>query len=76
MTIVKTTVKGQVVIPAKIRNKYHITSGTEVAVIDRNGEIVLKPLLKDPIKEGKGIFKGGSSALKALKNDRTEESKR
>lgn len=75
MTIVKTTIKGQIVIPAQIRNKYHITHGTEVAVIDRNGEIVLKPLFKEPIKEGKGILKGGPSALKSLMDDRAEEAK-
>ncbi len=76
MTIVKTTVKGQVVIPAEIRKKYHITTGTEVIVVDRNGEIVLKPLLKEPIKEARGKFKGMESALKALLKDRTEEAKR
>jgi len=76
MSIVKTTVKGQVVIPVKIRNKYNIKSGTEVAVIDRGGEIILKPLLKEPIKAGKGMFKGGQSALKALMDSRAEEAKK
>ena len=76
MAIVKTTIKGQVVIPAEIRKKYHINPGTEVVIIDRDGEILLKPLLKDPVKEARGSYKGGDSALKALLKDRADEVKR
>jgi AbrB family looped-hinge helix DNA binding protein len=75
MTIVKATVKGQVVIPANLRIKYHITKGTKVKVIDRDGEIVIKPLLKDPVKEARGIFKGGKSALRTLLSERLKEAK-
>ena len=74
MSIVKATQKGQVVIPAAIRKKYHITRGTKVMIHDRNGEIVLKPLFKDPVREVRGILKEGPSALKALLEDRKEES--
>jgi len=76
MDIVRTTVKGQIVIPAKLRRKYHITKGTRVKVIDRNGEIVIQPLLRDPVKEARGIFKEGKSALKALIKGRSEDIKR
>lgn len=75
MAIVKTTVKGQVVIPAPIRKKYHISKGTKVMVIDKEGEIILKPLFNEPIKEARGRFKGGTSALKVLLADRREEAK-
>jgi len=75
MAIVKTAVKGQVVIPAKLRAKYHITKGTRVGIIDRNGEIVIKPLLRDPINQGFGIFKEGKSALKVLLSERKKERK-
>jgi len=76
MNIVKVAVKGQIVIPAELRKKCHITKGTRVMVTERDGEIVLKPLLSNPIEEAKGIFKGGESALKALLMDRAEEAKR
>lgn len=75
MPIVRTTVKGQVVIPAEIRRKYHIAKGTKVIIIDKGGEIALRPLLKEPIKEARGRFKGGVSALKVLLEDRREEAK-
>ncbi|MEK6693629.1 MAG: AbrB/MazE/SpoVT family DNA-binding domain-containing protein [Nitrospirota bacterium] len=71
--VVKTTVKGQVVIPVEIRRKYHISRGTKVIIIDKDGEIILKPLLKNPVKEARGRFKQGHSALKSLIEDRKEE---
>jgi len=75
MDIVRTTVKGQIVIPAELRKKYHITKGTRVMVTDRDGEIVIMPLLSNPIEEAMGKFKEGESALKALLADRAEEAK-
>jgi AbrB family looped-hinge helix DNA binding protein len=76
MTIAQATIKGQVVIPADLRRKYHIHKGTRLAVLDREGEIIFKPLLSDPIHQGLGIVKGGRSALKELLRDRTLEAKR
>lgn len=75
MTIVKTTAKGQVVIPIEVRKKYSIVKGTKVRIEEKNGEIVIKPLLTNPIKEAKGLFKAGNSALKALIEDRQGEAK-
>jgi len=73
MTIVTATEKGQVVIPAKIRKRYHITKGTKVIILDKDDQIILKPLLKEPIKQARGIFKRGASALNVLMKDRREE---
>lgn len=75
MSIVTATEKGQVVIPAQIRKRYHITKGTKVVILDKGGQIVLKPLLKEPVKQARGIFKKGASALKTLMEDRKEEAK-
>ena len=38
------TIKGQVVIPAKIRHRLGIKKGTKFYVEDRKGEIILRPL--------------------------------
>jgi AbrB family looped-hinge helix DNA binding protein len=75
MSVVKTTTKGQVVIPVEVREKYNISKGTKVVIIDRDGEIILKPLFKEPVKEARGRFKGGVSALKTLIEDRKKEAK-
>ncbi|MDI6689535.1 MAG: AbrB/MazE/SpoVT family DNA-binding domain-containing protein [Actinomycetota bacterium] len=76
MAIVKATAKGQIVIPANLRKKYHIIKGTKVKVEEKNGEIVIKPLLTNPIKDARGMFQGGKSALKVLLSDRKEEASR
>lgn len=73
MTVVKATAKGQVVIPAEVRKKYNIVKGTKVKVEDRDGEIVVKPLLADAVREARGLYKSGKSALKALAEDRQKE---
>lgn len=75
MSIVKATEKGQVVIPVEMRKKYNIVKGTRMIVLDKEGKIILKPILKDPVKEARGIFKGGASALKVLLEDRAEEAR-
>jgi AbrB family looped-hinge helix DNA binding protein len=78
MPIVKATVKGQVIIPAKLRKKYGITKGTRVSVSEGRDEgvILLRPLPDDPIKASKGMLKGKTSILKALLKDRKEEAGR
>ena len=77
MTISKTTVKGQVVIPAPLRKKYNIKKGTRVAISEGEGNvIVIKPLPDDPIEASRGMLKGKTSLMKALLKDRNEEAKR
>ena len=73
MTIVRTTVNGQVLIPAPIRKKYHITKGTKVSIEDAGGIILIRPLLRDPVKEAKGMFKQGKSALRVLLSSRNSD---
>jgi AbrB family looped-hinge helix DNA binding protein len=76
MIVTSATEKGQVVIPADIRKKHNIAKGTKVAIFERDNEIILKPLLKKPIKDARGLFKKGNSALKVLIQDRKEEAAR
>ncbi len=75
MAIVKNTVKGQTVKHSELRKKYHISKGTRIKIMDRDGEIVIKPLMTNPVEEAKGIFKEGKSALEALSAARAEDVK-
>ena len=43
--------------------------------MDRDGEIVIRPLMTNPVEEAKGIFKKGRFALKTLLADRAEDVK-
>lgn len=77
MTISRTTVKGQVIIPARLRKKFNIKKGTRVAITEGEGNVILiKPLPDDPIESSRGILKGRTSMIKALIKERREEAKR
>lgn len=76
MYVTQATIKGQVLIPVDLRRKYHIHKGSRLAVVDHQGEIVLKPLPKDPIRAACGFLKGGPSALKVLLEERRQDLKR
>ena len=69
------TVKGQVVIPAKIRQHLGIRKGSRFHVEERNGEIILRPLNRDYFKKMSGILKG-SELVRALEDSRAEDLKK
>lgn len=68
--------KGQVVIPAHIRERYGIQPGTRISFIEREQEIVVQPLTKERIREACGMLKSKSSATKELLRERARDRKR
>jgi len=48
--------KGQFTIPSKFRKKLSIKEGNEVSIETQDNELIIHPLLSDPIKEGSGLF--------------------
>jgi AbrB family looped-hinge helix DNA binding protein len=70
MPIVKTSAKGQIVIPAAIRKKLKIKHGQKVNLTLVEDNAVITPLPEDPIKSLRGILKGRPSMTKALLEDR------
>ena len=70
MAIVKTSSKGQIVIPKEIREQLGITPGKKVLlrIVDKHAEIT--PLPDDPIRAMRGILKGGRSLAKELLKER------
>ena len=67
------TTKGQLVIPAKLRRKYAIRKGTQVAFLEEENRLVLQPLTPEFIRSLRGCLKGEPSALKQLLEDRKRE---
>mgnify|MGYP001113664863 CR=1 FL=1 len=67
------TVKGQVVIPSKLRRKFGIKKGTQVYLYERDGEIVIKPITDEYIQSMAGITGTKGKLLKALKEEKAKE---
>jgi AbrB family looped-hinge helix DNA binding protein len=66
------TVKGQIVIPAKLRKKYGIKNGTKIIVMDNGDSITLKPVTEQYLKNLQGSLKG-KGGLKALLEERRKD---
>lgn len=74
------TTKGQVVIPAAIRRKLGIESGTriQVKVDEKNAQIILKPITREYIHSMRGRYRGSGlleelNASRARDRDREEK---
>ena len=73
MPIVKTSSKGQIVIPKEIREKLGVTPGEKVMlrIVGKHAEIT--PIPDDSIKAMRGIIKGGKSMAKELLAERKKD---
>ena len=75
MPVVKTSSKGQIVIPVEIRKKLNIEPGQMVRLTLEGDKAVITALPQDPIKALRGALKGKPSMAKALLDERKEERK-
>ena len=69
----KITTKGQVVIPAKIRKRHGLKSGTKVTFIENGDDIIIKTLDKNYFKKLIGITSTKGKALESLMEDKKIE---
>jgi AbrB family looped-hinge helix DNA binding protein len=67
------TTKGQLVIPSKLRRKYAIRKGTQVAFVEEENRLVLQPLTPEFIRSLRGSLKGEPSAAKTLQEERKRD---
>ncbi len=70
------TVKGQVVIPSKIRRQLGVTEGTRLQVeVEESGRIVLTPITRAYVEGLRGKYRG-KGLLKALAAEKSRERER
>ena len=69
---IRTTAKGQIVIPTALRQKYGIKKGTRIVIIDSGDSIVLKPMTEECLKKLQGSLKG-KGGLKVLIDERPKD---
>lgn len=71
--------KGQVVIPAKLRKRHGLDTGTRATWTEEGGRLILTPLSLRRLKELRGFLKpapGEPSAFDALFEERERERRR
>ena len=76
METASVTSKGQLVIPARLRRKYRIESGTKILFMERDNEILIQPITKEYVRSVCGIFKSKTSATQALLKERALDRRR
>lgn len=67
--------KGQIVIPAELRRKYGIKTGTRIFFAEENGGILLQPVTRAAIGALRGMF-SGSNMLRGLEAERHRDRER
>jgi AbrB family looped-hinge helix DNA binding protein len=72
--IIRVSTRGRIVIPASMRRKLGIKSGTRIWIQDEvvNGHITMKPITRASIHRLRGKYKE-AGLLKALINERKAE---
>lgn len=75
-TEVRFTTKGQVVIPAKLRQKYLITEGTQAVVEETADGILLRPITAWSIKRARGLAKSPSEGKSTFAQDWAQHKRR
>jgi AbrB family looped-hinge helix DNA binding protein len=75
---VTVSVKGQMVIPSRMRKKYGIKPRSRLELIDLGNEIVVIPVMDDSLIKSRGILKNVSTKdlLKARRQERRREYER
>ncbi len=67
------TVKGQIVIPSKMRRKLGLKKGTKVSLVDRGDEIIVRALTKDYFERMAGVLKTGGRLTRRLLEERAKD---
>jgi len=67
------TVKGQVVIPSKLRRRFGIKKGTQVYFYERDGEMVIRAVTDEYLRSLAGITGTKGKLLKALMEEKARE---
>jgi len=67
------TIKGQIVVPVKIRRKFGIKKGTRIAFIEQSGKLIIQPLDKGYFDGLAGVLGTEGKMLKSLLEDKKKE---
>jgi len=69
------TVKGQLLIPKRIRNKYGIKSGVKVIFEETENGVVIRPLNENYFKSFMGVLKSTGNLKEEIQKMKAEDKK-
>ena len=69
------TVKGQIVIPFRMRRRLGLKKGTKVCLLDRGDEIAIRPMTKDYFERMAGALKTRGALSRKLLEERIRDRK-
>jgi len=70
------TVKGQIVIPSRMRRRLGLKKGTKVSLVDHGDEIIVRALTKDYFERMAGALKTGGRLTESLLAERAKDRER
>ena len=70
------TSKGQVTIPVEVRKRFGLKEGERIVFTERNGELLVKPKIKNAIKELQNLRKTLPKLSREEIDEMIKESKR
>ena len=73
MTTTVMTTKGQIIIPSRIRQKFHIKKGTRFSIEEKGDKLILQPLTVDYFEKMAGILKSKEVSSKTIIEERAKE---
>ena len=74
--ITTVSTKGQLVIPAEMRESLGIEPGSRIALTLQDARIILEPVSEKLVDETRGLLSGGPSLSKLLQQERRKENKK
>ena len=66
MKVVNVSPKGQILIPNALREKYGVTPGSKIQILETQHGLFIKPAPQDPIEAACGFIEGDFSLTQDL----------
>lgn len=73
MALAQISLKGQILLPKRIRNKYGVRPGGKVHLLEQADGILIKPAPGDPVEAACGFLEGDFSLTKDLLEEHRKE---
>jgi AbrB family looped-hinge helix DNA binding protein len=61
--------RGQVTIPAKLRERFQIRKGTKIAFAEERGQLLIQPISDSFIESMRGILAGNDMPMDLVRDD-------